>query len=328
LRCPHKIAQDCHTFADGSCYDEEKYQTKWFRWRIADWEGKSMSTSYLESWKCPRCGQNNGDHPTICSQCDYNLSLSDNKSSNDRSEESVASIHPREISADRFIGQSPETAEENSSNVDSRIRNSSLVVVSVSAVVWVYLAWEFHKWDAKWGPINVLIVALVAAALMGWWISRRAWYRDRSITTRWRLIIIPVAGFILCASGGIYFTEPIEAGGAVTRSDSRAGSAVLASAADRRSSDYRYNYNLSRASDYYLFSSILDLGGGVDDVDVDEGCFVVLLVILVIALILGSVMIPHFWIGATFVLLVIMAMVANREWRNMTAAGATGRQRP
>ncbi len=287
-----------------------------------------MSTSYFEGWKCPRCGQNNGDQHTICSQCDYNLSLSNSKSSGDRSEESVASSYPREISVDRFIGQSPKTAEVISRNVDSRIRNSSLVVVSVSAVIWVYLAWEFHKWDAQWGPINVLIVALVAAALIGWWISRRAWYRDRSITTRWRLIIIPVAGFILCASGGIYFTEPIEAGGAVTRSDSRAGSAVLASAVDRRSPNYRYDYSLSRASDYYLFSSILDLGGGIDDVDADEGCFAILLVILVIALILGSVMIPHFWIGATFVLLVIMAMVAYREWRYMTAAGGTSRQRP
>jgi hypothetical protein len=67
------------------------------------------------------------------------------------------------------------------------------------------------------------------------------------------------------------------------------------------------------------------LGGGIDDADVDEGCFAILLVILVIALILGSVMIPHFWIGATFVLPVIMAMVAYREWRYMTAAGATSR---
>jgi hypothetical protein len=165
-----------------------------------------MSTSYLEGWKCPRCGQNNGDHHTICSQCDYNLSLSNSKSSGDRSEESVASSYSREISVDRFIGQSPKTAEEISRNIDSQLKNSSLVVVSVSAVVWVYLAWEFHKWDAQWGPINVLIVTLVAAALIGWWISRRAWYRDRSITTRWRLIIIPVAGFILFASGGIYFT--------------------------------------------------------------------------------------------------------------------------
>ena len=151
------------------------------------------------------------------------------------------------------------------------------------------------------------------------------WYRDLNSPTRWRIIIIPVAGFVLCAGGGFYFTEPIESGGAVTRSDNRAGSAVLASAVDRRSPDYRYDYSHSRASDYYLFSSILDLGGGIDDVDVDEGCFAILLVMLVIALILGSIMIPHFWFLATFVLLVIMAMIAYREWRIKTAAGVTSR---
>jgi hypothetical protein len=89
------------------------------------------------------------------------------------------------------------------------------------------------------------------------------------------MIIIPAAGFILCAGGGIYYTEPIERGGSVTHSDNRAGSAILASAVDRRSPAYRYDYSHSRASDYYLFSSILDLGGGIDDVDVDEGCCVV-----------------------------------------------------
>jgi len=35
----------------------------------------------------------------------------------------------------------------------------------------------------------------------------------------------------------------------------------------------------------------------------------------VIMLIIGSVVIPHFWILSTLLLVVIMAMVALREWQ-------------
>jgi hypothetical protein len=63
--------------------------------------------------------------------------------------------------------------EEIFRNADSRKRNVSLLLVTLSSFAWLYLVWEFRKWNARWGPINVLIIALVAAAVIGWWISRR-----------------------------------------------------------------------------------------------------------------------------------------------------------
>jgi hypothetical protein len=133
-------------------------------------------------------------------------------------------------------------------------------------------------------------------------------------------MIIPIIAFLLCAGLGIYFTEPIESGGSVTRSGSSVQSGRSAPSTDRRNPNYQYDYGRTRAGGYYLWSELFELGGGAGDVaggagDLDEGCLVLLLVILVILLIIGSVVIPHFWAMATFMFLVIMAMVAYREWR-------------
>ena len=63
--------------------------------------------------------------------------------------------------------------EEIFRNADSRKRNVSLLLVTLSSFARLFLVWEFRKWDAQWGPVNVFIIALVAAAVIGWWISRR-----------------------------------------------------------------------------------------------------------------------------------------------------------
>jgi hypothetical protein len=120
-------------------------------------------------------------------------------------------------------------------------------------------------------------------------------------------MIIPVIGFIVCAWAGIYFTEPIEPGGSVTSADRSQG---------RHSADYQNNFHLSRASEFFLWSSIWDIGeGAADAADGDEGCLLLMLVLLVVLLIAGSFVIPHFWVLATFVLLVTMAIFSYREWR-------------
>jgi hypothetical protein len=179
---------------------------------------------------------------------------------------------------------------------------------AVAFIVWLYLVWEFHKWDAQWGCANVIIVGLAAAFGAGWLLLSTYWYHDHGQPTGRHLHALVVAGFIICAAAGIYFTEPIEHGGSVTR----AGESPTA--ADRRSADYRYDYSRTRAADYYIFSTLLDLGSGVADID-DEAGAVILIVLLVVALIFGSALVPHFWVAATLVLIVLMALFAYREWR-------------
>jgi hypothetical protein len=161
---------------------------------------------------------------------------------------------------------------------------------------------------------------LLVAAILIWRITRLNWFHDRGTPTRLRFKILPIIAFILCAGLGIYFTEPLESGGSITRSGNPAQSGGPAPTGNRRSSTYQYDCSRTRAGGSYLWSALFDLGGGAGDVavgagDLDEGCVILLLVALVVMLIVGSVLIPHFWALATFLLLVIMAMVAYREWR-------------
>jgi hypothetical protein len=241
-----------------------------------------MSVSKKEEWYCPKCGTSNYYLPNRCYQCGARRDWTSSRN------------HKVVFGLDTPI-----------TNARKRIIFTSLT--SLALLVWLYLVWSYHKWDAQWGPFNVLIPALLVAAIISWWISRRSWFRDSTMPTRWRFMIIPVIGFIVCAWAGIYFTEPIEPGGSVTSADRSQG---------RHSADYQYNFHLSRASEFFLWSSIWDIGeGAADAADGDEGCLLLMLVLLVVLLIAGSFVIPHFWVLATFVLLVTMAIFSYREWR-------------
>ena len=194
---------------------------------------------------------------------------------------------------------------------------SFLSLTSVVLIAWLYLIYEYRKWDAQWGCFNILVVSILVAIAQVWWISRRRWVSDLNSPTQWRFMIIPMVGFVLCASLGIYFTEPMEAGGSVTRYDNRSSTDEPTLVVDRRSPDYQYDYSGSRASRFYLLSSAWDLVEGVGYVgeDLDEAGLFILLVIIVIVLIFGSFLIPHFWTLATFMILVMMAIVTYKEWR-------------
>lgn len=259
-----------------------------------------MSATELDGWICPQCGQTNYYHPGRCSHCpDGRRTTSGSKLDQSPLVSRKQYSRPSELSEDA-----------------RRKRITFLTLTCLTFVSWLYLFWEFHKWDAKWGSIHIGIPTLVATAVIGGWIYRRNWFQDRTNPTGWKFMIIPLAGFLLAASLGIYFTEPIERGGTVTHSRNSVGGGANTQTASQPSSDYQYDYSRSRASDVYFFSSLLDLGELAEGAgDTDEFCLVFLLVGLVILLIIGSAVIPHFWALSTFVLLVVMAMFTYREWR-------------
>lgn len=264
----------------------------------------TMSTSEADGWICPQCGQTNYYHPTRCRYCPYGRRMLDKSSTGGVITTERNQFHSHEGERD----------------VDHQ-RRIIYVCVSVFALTtWIYLIWEYHKWDAQWGSISVFVPASILALFVGWWISRGSWFIEKDGPTRRRFMIVPMVGFILCAASGIYFTEPVERGGSVTRSGSTVSREATISSGDRRSSEYAYNYGRSRAGSTYLWASLFDLGSGAGDFvdgagDLDEGCLLLLLVLLVIMLIIGSVVVPHFWILSTFLLVVVMAMVTFREWR-------------
>lgn len=188
-----------------------------------------------------------------------------------------------------------------SSQRNSRKRYVFLALACLSLFTWAALVTEFHKWGARWGGIHVVIIAVVAAAVMGIWLVRRRWFTKRNRSTDWRFMIIPAVAFVLCAGAGILFTEP-------ARGRSNAAS-------DTRTSEHQSDSGQSSAGDGYFFASILDLGSSAADADVDEGCLLVLLAVLAIALIFGSLFIPHFWVLATFLMTAAMALFTYREWQ-------------
>lgn len=258
-----------------------------------------MSSSDIGSWVCPQCGRTNYYHTEQCSHCPNGQRTA--------SGGMLDRITP--VSRDQHL-RPTELSED-----ARRKRIAFLTLTGLTLVSWLYLVWEFHKWDAKWGSIHIGIPTLVVAALIGGWIYRRDWYQDQTNPTGWKFMIIPLIGFLLAASLGIYYTEPIEHGGVITRNGNSAASDTNAQSVSQRSSDHRYDYSRSRASDVYLFSSLFDLGELAEGAgDSDEFCLV-FLIGLVILLIIGSAVVPHFWALSTFVLLVIMAMMAYREWR-------------
>jgi hypothetical protein len=255
-----------------------------------------MSGSEQQGWVCLGCGRTNFYRKHSCIHC-----------GNDRHEANATSIEEEEDtfrSLDEY--RSPEKGEPGQLQQNKRF--IFLALAGAAFFVWFILMWEYRKWNANWGGLNVLIVTAVAAVVMSWWLVSRRWFRECSSPTGWRFMIIPTAGFIICAAGGIFLTEPSIPGSA--------GSRVSAEAtANRNNPGYHYDYSRSRAGEFYLFATILDLGGAAADADVDEECLPVLLVLLVLLLVVASFFIPHFWVLATFLMTLALAIFTFREWR-------------
>jgi hypothetical protein len=151
---------------------------------------------------------------------------------------------------------------------------------------------------------------VLAAIAAFWWIRQQTWYWAHHRPAGLGALLISAAGFVLCALVGIYFTEPIEAGGVKTRSGE------ISPMADERAGVGGYDYGETRAASWGLFTDLGDLVC-VPDVgsDGDEICFILFLVILIIVLLLGSFFVPHFWVLGTLVLVAAMAVVAYREFQ-------------
>ena len=173
-----------------------------------------------------------------------------------------------------------------------------VAVTIVAAVVLAAILVWFKKWEASWGPVNVLVIsaAVVAMALVVG--LRSGWFQHRQRRSRELVFLIPVAGLMLTAGLGLYFTEPREFGG-------QTRSAGFASEGDR--------WAASRASGWDLLGTTDE-----DDEEVDmscdgEECLVMYLILLVIVCVAAAMFIPHYWVVAAHLFLTIMVLMALRE---------------
>ena len=203
------------------------------------------------------------------------------------------------------IEQFPQLVEDDLHQLRSgTITPTHFMVVGTlfAAAIEIGLLLWYEKIYAAWGPFNVLLIALLVVGLASFWSFRSDWFQIRRSRLTTRVFWIPAVGWLICSLIGVTFEEPKEYGG---RSQLERSQAVI--------SEENQMPTSPRSS--YIFFRTADMAGdaiGSFDCD-DEGCLVVLLIIIVAVSVLASATIPHFWVVATMLLLTLMGVIALRE---------------
>jgi hypothetical protein len=170
--------------------------------------------------------------------------------------------------------------------------------IVTAIILSAVLVW-YKKWEASWGPMNVLVVSAVMVAITLILGIKSQWFQDRRRRFGRRVFLIPLAGLVLSVGLGLYSTEPKEFGGRTRNSGFQSEAA---------------RWSASRASEGRFLG--IAIGNSLDIVDIDcdgEACLVLFLVLIAVVCVVSSAFIPHFWVLAGHLLLTIMALIALRE---------------
>jgi hypothetical protein len=172
------------------------------------------------------------------------------------------------------------------------------IITGLAALVYFFFILRFHKVEAVWGSIPVIVPTVIGMGLLVYFIPRTSWFQTAGYTPFW-IFLIPTIGLLVTLWVGVSRTENIE----------------LLTLSRAQSVDY----NLVRPVSFMFFNSV-DTGGldlSLPSCD-DEGCAVLLvigLIILVFVLVIGSAMIPHFWLLSGSMMLCIMALITIHDLR-------------
>jgi hypothetical protein len=187
---------------------------------------------------------------------------------------------------------------------EHRLTNTHWMVLVTALVVilFSYFVFRFHKVEATWGGIPVVIPTFLAMLALGWFIPRTSWFRLSQDRTPMWIFFIPTIGLVISLWLGLAQTENMS---------------VLSTSPTKTVS-----YNTVQTTGFFLntVGNAGELGflDGLSDCDGDV-CgvilLVVLLVILTFVLVLGSAYIPHFWILSGSILLGIMLLIAIHDLR-------------
>jgi hypothetical protein len=177
-----------------------------------------------------------------------------------------------------------------------------VIIVALGLLGFSFFVFRFHKVEAVWDRVPVIIPTFIGMLALAWFIPRTRWFRNyRQRTPLW-IFLIPTIGFIISLWLGLARTEDMRILRA-TRTES-------------------INYNAYQGAGIILeeAGNAADFGLplGFSDCDSDA-CGVVLLVIgliiLTFVLVIGSAFIPHFWILSGSILLGIMLLIAIHDLR-------------
>ena len=175
-----------------------------------------------------------------------------------------------------------------------------LILIAIALPVFSFFIFRFHKIEAMWGPIPVALLTFIGMAALGWFIPRTRWFQTQVYTPMW-IFLIPTLGFIISLGIGLAKTENM---------------------ASLRASPQSVTESRSFSTTGYILQETAEVGFGGLNLDIPDcdgdACAVLLvigLIILVFVLIVGSAMIPHFWLFSGSILLGIMALIAIHDLR-------------
>jgi hypothetical protein len=177
-----------------------------------------------------------------------------------------------------------------------------VIIVTLALVMFSFFIFRFHKVEATWGPIPVIVPTTLAMLALAWFIPRTSWFcHSRDYTPMW-IFLIPTIGLVISLWLGLSKTENL---------------ATL-----RAAPTDPVSYNTYRPAGIFLQTAGDVVGGGFNvslpDCD-NDACGAILLVIgliiLTFVLVIGSAFIPHFWILSTSLLLGIMLLIAIHDLR-------------
>jgi hypothetical protein len=179
--------------------------------------------------------------------------------------------------------------------------HAMIVIIGAAVILFSFFVFRFHKVEAMWGPIPVVIPTFICMAALAWFLPRTAWFREWSDYTPMWIFLIPTCGFILSVWLGLVKTENME---------------VLRTTYTEPVS---YNTNPNIGNIFLTTGDVTDFGfSGLSDCD-DDVCGVILLVIglviLTLVLVIGSAYIPHFWLLSGSILVGIMLLIAIHDLR-------------
>lgn len=209
------------------------------------------------------------------------------------------------LDIDDEIEQFPQLVQDDIQKLRSGVFTPTflfLAVTLIAAGLELGVLFWYSKQEASWGPVNVLLVALVVVVTALVLSLRANWFQLRRRRLSPYIFAIPTIGWLICMLVGVRFAEPIEWGGPTPLQRSQA-----ARLENQRSPS-------GVGATHLAYDTVEIAGGAVTSLDCDgEGCLVVLLIAVVLMSVLASATIPHFWVVATMLLLTLMAVITLRE---------------
>jgi hypothetical protein len=179
--------------------------------------------------------------------------------------------------------------------------HAMIIIIGAAVILFSFFVFRFHKVEAMWGPIPVVVPTFMCMAALAWFLPRTYWFREWTDYTPMWIFLIPTCGFILSVWLGLANTENM---------------GVLRASYTEPVS---YNTNPNEGNIFLTTGDVTDFGfSGLSDCD-DDVCGVILLVIglviLTLVLVIGSAYIPHFWLLSGSILVGIMLLIAIHDLR-------------